>query len=338
LTFALILPYRPGMDRRRFLLASLGVFVAPLPADAQQQRKIWRIGSVLAGSPETTGHIAKAIEASLATAGYVNGRNITLQHQFYPPHPAGAEEVLRAIVPTIDLLVVGGTIGGVAAKKVTTALPTVFLSIGDPVRVGLVSSLAHPGGNMTGVTFEAAAETYGKRLQLLKEILPGLTLAGILRVPGDANIVVAMESLERIAPPLHVTLRSFDIKTVDDLTGAFAMMKSSGVQAVLVVAGAFTYTHGRRIAELALTHRLPSGHAFRETVAAGGLFSLGPDIVAMAPQVAAYVDKIIKGANPGDLPVEQPARYETYINLKTAKALGLTIPPSLLARADQVLE
>jgi putative ABC transport system substrate-binding protein len=327
------------MDRRTFIGSLAGGFLAaPIVGEAQQPGKRWRIGSVLAGSQESTGRVANAIESSLAAAGYIAGRNITLEHRYYRPDPAGADEVLRAVVPAADLLVVGGTIGAVVARKITTVLPTVFLSVGDPVRVGLVSSLAHPGGNMTGVTFEAASETYGKRLQLLKEILPGLTVAGILRVPSDANIVVAMESLERVAPGLGVTILPFDISTVDDLSGVFVRMKSSGVQAVLVVAGAFTYTHGRRIAELAMTQRLPSAHAFRETAAAGGLLSLGPDIVAMAPQVAAYVDKILKGTKPGELPVEQPTTYELIINLKTAKALGLTIPQSLLQRADQVIE
>jgi len=172
---------------------------------------------------------------------------------------------------------VGGTLGAVTAKKIDTVLPTVFLSVGDPVRIGLVSSLAHPGGNMTGVTFEAAAETYGKRLQLLKEIVPTLSVAAVLRVPSDSNVVVAMESLERVAPKLGVSVRPFDVSTAQDLDAAFAKMKSTGIQAVLVVAGAFMYTHGRTIAGLALTNRLPSAHAFRETAAAGGLMSLGPD-------------------------------------------------------------
>jgi ABC-type uncharacterized transport system substrate-binding protein len=326
------------MKRRAFLAAVTALLAAPRGVEAQRGDKLSRIGSVLGGTPQSSGHVAKAIEASLADVGYVVGRSITLEHHFYPGRPADAEEVLRAIVPNIDILIVGGTVGAVAAKKVTTTLPTVFFTVGDPVRVGLVQTLAHPGGNMTGVTFEAAAETYGKRLQLLKEILPGLTVAGILRVPSDANIVVAMESLERVAPKLGVILRPYDIATVDDLSGAFAKMNLGGVQAVLVVAGAFTYTHGRRIAELAISHRLPSAHAFRETVAAGGLISLGPDIVAMAPQVAAYVDKILRGAKPGDLPVEQPARYEMSINLKTARTPGLTLPQSLLLRADQVIE
>jgi putative ABC transport system substrate-binding protein len=228
--------------------------------------------------------------------------------------------------------------GGVAAKQVTTTLPTVFLSVGDPVRIGLVSSLAHPGGNMTGVTFEAAAETYGKRLQLLKEMLPGLTTVGVLRTLGDANTINAMDSLERAAPALRVILRPFDVKGPEGLDGTFATMKTSGVQAAVVIAGALTYAHGRRISELALTHHLPSCHAFRDIVAAGGLISLGPDLVVMMGQVGTYVDKIIKGAKPGDLPVQQPARYEISINLKTAKALGLTIPQSLLLRADEILQ
>lgn len=147
-----------------------------------------------------------------------------------------------------------------------------------------------------------------------------------------------MESLERVAPELRVTLRSYDIKAAEDLTGAFADMKASGVQALVVVAGALTYAHGRRIAELARSQRLPSAHAFRETVAAGGLISLGPDLVAMARQAATYVDKIITGTRPGDLPVEQPSRYEMSLNLRTAKALGLTIPHSIVVRADEVIQ
>src|SRR5262249_30107976 len=236
------------MMRRRTFVAGLGgVLATPYAGEAQQAGTRWRIGSVLAGTPESTGQVAKAIEASLGATGYIAGRNITLEHRFYQPNPAGADEVLRATVPTIDLLIVGGTLGAVTAKKINTALPTVFLSVGDPVRIGLVSSLAHPGGNMTGVTFEAAAETYGKRLQLLKEILPGLTTVGVLRTLGDANTINAMESLERAAPVLRVTLRSFDIKTRDDLDATFAAMKSSGVQALVVVAGALTYALGRQI-------------------------------------------------------------------------------------------
>ena len=327
------------MDRRRFLLTSVAsALVVPLRVEGQQAGKMWRIGSVLVGTPETVGHLNRAIEASLAKAGYVSGRNITLVQQIAPPQPARVEEVLGAIIPTLDLLIVGSTIGGVAAKKITTTLPTVFVSVGDPVRIGLVSSLRNPGGNMTGVTFESAEETYGKRLQLLKEILPGLTTVGVLRTRGDANTINAMESLERAAPVLRVNLRPFDIKTRDDLDRTFAAMKSSGVQALVVVAGGLTYALGRQISELALTYRLPSCHAFTDVVIAGGLVSLGPDLVVVVGQAGDYVDKIIRGTKPGDLPVQQPARYEMAINLKTAKALGLTIPQPLLLRADHVIQ
>ena len=315
------------MDRRAFITVIGGsVLAAPLTSETQQAAKVWRIGSVLVGTPETVGHLDRAIETSLAKVGYVSGRNISLMQQIAPPQPARVEEVLRAIIPAIDLLIVGSTIGGVVAKKITTTLPTVFLSVGDPVRIGLVSSLRHPVGNMTGVTFESAEETYGKRLQLLKEILPSLTTVGVLRTLGDANIINAMESLERAAPVLRVLLRPFDIKTRDDLDTTFAAMKTSGVQALVVVAGGLTYAFGRRISELALRYRLPSCHAFTDVVVVGGLISLGPDLVLVVGQAGDYVDKIIRGANPGDLPVQQPARYEMAINLATAKALGLTIP------------
>jgi putative tryptophan/tyrosine transport system substrate-binding protein len=326
---------------RRRLLTGFVLAWAPLGAAAAQEYKagkMWRIAIVLPGSSDTVGNIANVIEASLANAGYVDGANIRLQRRFYPPDPVGAETVLRAVVPTIDLLIVGGTTGGVVAKKVTTTLPTIFQAVSDPVRLGLVASLAHPGGNMTGVSFEAGAETYGKRLQLLKEIVPGLTVVGVLGAPGDTNMPLAMESLKRVAPSLHVSIRPFEVAAITDVGRAFTMMNRSGVHGVLVVAGVFTYEYGRGIAELALSHRLPSVYAVRETVLAGGLISLGTNIIDMAPLVAVDVDKIIKGANPGDLPVEQPTKFELVINLKTAKALGLTIPPSLVARADQVIE
>lgn len=178
-------------------LLALATVCVPSSPGAQPAGKVWRIGRVLLGTPQAMEHLGKVIESSLAAAGYVHGRNITLAYKVAPPEPAAAEDVLRAMVPTIDLLIVGSTIGAVAARKVTTTLPTVFLSVGDPVRIGLVSSLARPGGNMTGVTFEAASETYGKRLQLLKEIVPGLTTVGVLRTLGDANTAVAMESLTK---------------------------------------------------------------------------------------------------------------------------------------------
>jgi putative tryptophan/tyrosine transport system substrate-binding protein len=191
---------------------------------------------------------------------------------------------------------------------------------------------------MTGVTFEAAGETYAKRLQILKEIALAATSVAVLRGAGDANVPFAMASLEQAAPALGITLLPVDIQSVDDLEGAFMQMTRDDAQALLVIAGSLTFFVSKRIADLALKRKLPSCHAFKETVAAGGLVSLGPDLIAMNRQGADYVDKIIKGFKPADLPVEQPVRYEMHVNLKTAKALGLTIPSSLLARADEVIE
>jgi putative ABC transport system substrate-binding protein len=280
----------------------------------------------------------QALEKGLADLGDVQGRNIELLHRFPGPQPDKVQEVIISLLPQIDLLVVWGTIGGVAAKRVASGVPTVFVSVGAPVEIGLVQSLAHPGGNMTGITFEAAVGTYGKRLQILKEIVPDLKRAAVLRAVGDPNVGFAMTSLEEAAPELGVSLVSVDMKSADDLESAFAKIKNSDVNAVLEIAGALTFTVGTEIVDHALAAHLALCSAFRETVMAGGLVSLGPDFAAMIRQAAAQIDKIIKGAKPADIPVEQPTRYDLYINLKTARLLNLTIPPSLLARADEVIE
>jgi len=328
------------IDRRTFMATSaIVILTAPLAVEAQQQAgKVWRVGDVFAGSAEVSAYLSKALEDRLADRGYVNGRNISLIHQFVPPEPARLEKAIATLISNIDVLVVWGTVSAVAAKKVTGTLPIVFLTVGDPVAIGLAKSLARPGGNMTGVTFEASAETYGKRLQLLKECLPDLRRVAVLRAAGDANISPAMASLEHSAPQLRIQLLPIDVRSADDLKSAFATMTKTQAQGVVVVAGAFTYLNRQQIVELALAHHLPSSLPFKEAVAAGGLVSLGPDLVEMARQGAAYVDKIVRGANPGDLPVEQPTRYELHVNLKTAKALGLTIPQTILIRADQVIE
>jgi putative tryptophan/tyrosine transport system substrate-binding protein len=191
---------------------------------------------------------------------------------------------------------------------------------------------------MTGTTFEAAAQTYGKRLQILKEIVPDLRRAAVLRAVGDPNVGFAMKSLDEAAPKLGVALVPIDIKSTDELESAFTKIKNSEVEGVLAIAGALTFQVGPEIADRALGGHLPLCSAFEETVMAGGLVSLGPDYAAMTRQAAAQIDKIIKGAKPADIPVEQPARYDLYVNLKTAHLLNLTIPPTLVARADEVIE
>jgi putative ABC transport system substrate-binding protein len=325
--------------RRREFVALVGVLATwPVAAPAQESTRTWRVGQVLGGTPETLGHLARTLEHRLAELGYVQGKNLLLITRFAMPQAKAFEEAILSLLPHIDFLVVWSTVGRVAARKLALSVPVVFASVGAPVDIGLVESLARPGGNMTGITFEAASETYGRRLQILKEIMPNLERVAVLRASGDANVRFAMESLDQAAPMLGVTLTWFDIKSGDDLPATIPDMQRRGSEALLVVAGALTYVNGKKIADLALAHHLPSCHAFKETVAEGGLVSLGPDLLAIGGQAASYVDKILRGAKPADLPVQQPARYEVHLNLKTAKSLDITIPPTLLARADEVIE
>jgi putative ABC transport system substrate-binding protein len=327
------------MRRRQFITLLGGAVAWPvIAAQAQQVGRIWRIGHVLAGTPDTFGHVAAAFETRLADLGYVAGQNITIVNRYAAPQPESQEEAITALLPDIDLLVVYGTIGGVAARKLVKTLPVVFMTIAAPVILGLVESLSRPGGNMTGITFEAAEETNAKRLQILREIVPSATRIAVLGARGDPNVGIAMASLQQASPGLGVTLVLVEVTSADGLRSAFDEMKSNRAEALIVIPGSLTYINRRPIADLAIIYQLPSCHAFRETVAVGGLVSLGPDIVAMTAQGAAYVDKIIHGAKPAELPVQQPVRYELHVNLKTAKALGLTVPPTLLARADQVIE
>jgi putative tryptophan/tyrosine transport system substrate-binding protein len=327
------------MNRRDFMGAICGAaLMSPSVAHAQPPGKVWRIADVFPSTPERASYLTQALEQSLADLGDVQGRNILLSQQFAGPQLDKVRDVIASLLSEIDLFVVRGTIGGVAAKELAGNVPTVFISVGAPVEIGLVQSLAHPGGNMTGITFEAATETYGKRLQILKEIAPDLERVAIIRAVGDPNVGFAMKSLERAASELNVTLVPIEIKLTSELDAAFTKIRNSKVQGLLAIAGALTFTVGAEIADRALATHLPFCSAFRETVIAGGLVSLGPDQVATTHQAATQVDKIIKGASPADIPVEQPTRSDLYVNLKTARSLNLTMPPSLLARADEVIE
>ena len=329
------------MQRREFIGLVGGAAAWPLAVTwpsssiAEGTNKVWRVGVLPGSNGEGS---ARVLERSLGDLGYVRDKNIVLVVLFAEPNPQNTEDAIRSVLPTSDLLVVAGTLGGVAAKKLVTTKPVIFVSVGAPVDIGLVESLARPGGNMTGITFEAATETYAKRLQLLKEIMPELSRVAVLQAKGDPNVKFAMTSLEAAAPLLDAQLLPVAVGSPNELAGAFEEMKRSQSEALIVIAGLFTIINTRQIADLALTHRLPSCHPFKETVAMGGLIGLGPDIGEMWRQAAGFVDKIIRGAQPRDLPVQQPTRYELAVNLKTAKELGLVLPPSILARADHVIE
>jgi putative ABC transport system substrate-binding protein len=323
------------MRRRDFIGVIYGAaLVLPFEAAAQQPGKVWRIGHVLVTPPERGGIFAQALERSLADLGYVQGRNIVLLNRFAGSQPNKIEEAIISLLPQVDLLVVWGE-AAIAAKKMAGGVPTVFISIGFPVELGLVQSLAHPSGNMTGITAEAALETPGKRLQILKEIIPDVKRVAVLGVAGEN---IGAENLESAARELGLTLIRVNIKSADDLEGAFADMKKSRAEALFVNRTSLTANLGKQIADLALAAHFPSCYPFRTAVLAGGLVSLDPDRLAMTRPAAAQIDKIIKGTSPADIPVEQPTRFELYINSKTARFLNLAIPPSLLALADEVLE
>jgi putative tryptophan/tyrosine transport system substrate-binding protein len=324
------------MKRRSFIILLGGVVAWPHRAKAQGIQKAWRIGHIFPAAPSVVGHFADAFERGMVDRGYSPGRNLIVTRRF--PEPSHVEDAVRELLPETDVLVTWTTMGGVAAKKLATTIPVVFLAVGAPVDIGLVQSLNHPGGNMTGVTFEAAIETYAKRLQILTQIVPNLERVAVLRTIGDPNVTFAMKSVVQAAPALKVSLQLIDIKTADELPNAFEMMKSLKAQALLVISSAVTYGASKQIAELAFANHLPSCSPFREEVVAGGLVSLGPDMEVMAGQGAALVNKIIKGAKPSELPVEQPSRYEMFVNIITAKTFGLILPETFLSRADQVIE
>jgi putative tryptophan/tyrosine transport system substrate-binding protein len=323
--------------RRREIIGLLGggAIAWSVPAPAQQPGKTIRLVYLDSRSRLNT---VEGLLSGLRDLGYVDGKNISLVRQQIDAWTV--TEIRAAILdllPNVDIFVVSGTVGGVAAKSVPSNIPVVFISVGAPVDIGLVKSLAQPGGNMTGVTFEAASETYAKRFQILKEILPSLSRLAVIGAKDDPNFPFAMVSLSKSAPQMSVAVTPMEINSGDELPRVFEEMKQTGVEALLVVSGSLTYEHSKKIADLALMNRLPSCHGFKEAVAAGGLVSLGPDLVTLGRQGARLVDKILKGDRPADIPVEQPAKYLMNINLKTAKFLGLNIPPTLLALADEVI-
>lgn len=325
------------MKRREFITVLIGATTWPLAVEAEVfNQRVWRVGHVFPAAPSEVGHFADAFEQRMRDLGYLPGRNLIVVRRF--PEPKSVEDAIRELLPDIDVLVSWTTFGSIAAKKLATAIPVVFLAVGAPVDIGLVQSLNRPGGNMTGVTFEAAIDTYAKRLQILTQVVPALERVAVLRTIGDPNVTFAMKSVMQAAPELKVNLQLIDIKAADELPKAFEKMVSLKAQALLVISSAVTYGASKQIAELAFTHHLPSCSPFREQAVAGGLVSLGPDMEVMAKQGADLVDKIIKGAKPSDLPVEEPTRYEIFVNVRAAKAFGLTLSPTLLGRADELIE
>jgi putative ABC transport system substrate-binding protein len=328
-------------ERRKILKA-----FAALPAlpwlncsHAQPPSTGGRIGIVAAGTRESTRHQFAAFEDGLRELGYVSGKSIALDYAFadgkFERLPALANEAVRR---KPNVLLAQSTPAATAAKAATAEIPIVIVSIADPVGAGLVSNLARPGGNVTGIT-NITAELAGKRLAILKEVLPRLSRLAVIINPDDPNAKVQLANVEEAARSLGIQSRTvLALRKPDDLEGVFAAAVKARAEGAIRMVDPLGAVLRNRFAELATQHRIPVIYPFREDTEAGGLISYGTDLTAQYKRAATYIDKILKGTKAGDLPVEQPTKFELLINRKTANALGLTIPQSLLISADKVIE
>ena len=326
------------MRRREFITFLGGAAVSwPLAADAQQTAKVARIGFLGSTFASNWASQVEAFRSGLRDLGYVEGENIAIEFRWagerYDQLADLAAELVRQ---KVDVLVTFGTPGSLVAKRATTTIPIVMVHSGDAVAAGIVASLARPRGNLTGMTY-FVPELMGKRVEWLKELIPSITQVAIPVKPDNPFFGTAIHSLEISAKSLNVSFQQFEVRAPNDFADAFAAMAKNGVEAVVVLEDAVFVSNARAIADLAAKHRLPSA-GFNEFAEAGGLIGYGVDFFEMYRRAGGFVDKILKGAKPADIPVEQATKFEAVINLKTARALGLNVPPMLLARADQVIE
>jgi putative tryptophan/tyrosine transport system substrate-binding protein len=332
--------HHPGMDRRRFLLSSVaGAFAAPLGAGAQQAEKVYRVGILSPGDvPDPPVATApNLVPRHLRELGYVDGRNLVLQRRFAGGKidrlPSLARELVR--LPA-DVIVTAGAEATQAAGEATTTVPIVMVVGSDPVARGWVASLSRPGGNITGVTVVAETFLAAKRVELIREAVPGAARIAVLSVGGSGSRLQVQEA-QKAASALRVKLVVIEVPDID-YDRAFSTMLAERADALFVVMSPILTRDRKQIIDRAAKYRLPAIYEWREHVEVGGLMSYGSSLIELSRRVATYVDRILKGAKPGDLPIEQPTKFELVINLKTAKTLGLTMPPSLLLRADQVIE
>ena len=322
------------------LVALLAVFLlaTPLAAEGQAPAKVPRIGFLSSRSLADSTHLLESLRQGLRELGYVEGHTIAIEYRSAEGRPerlpALAAELVRL---KVDVIVTTGPPAPEAAKEATSTIPIVFAVVGDPVAVGLVASLARPGGNITG-SASIAAELVGKQLELLKEAAPKVSRVAVLQNPDHPGHPAQLRQAEGAARALGVQLHIAQARTPREIDAAFAAMRSQRVGGVLVLRDGLFLAQQTQIVALAAKSRLPAVYGERGQAEAGGLMAYGANVLLMYRRAATYVDKILKGAKPADLPVEQPTRFELVINLKTAKALGLTIPQSLLGRADELIQ
>ena len=330
------------VERRVFVVGTLALLAAPLAAQAQAAWKVPRIGYLAGGWPSDPPNPAgQAFREGLQELGYVEGRNILLERRFaggrVDRYPDLVAELVRL---PVDVIVAPGTAAAQAARRATATIPIVIVLAGNPVGDGLITSLARPGGNVTGTT-SVSAEIAGKYLELLREAVPAVSRVAVLWNPLTPPHTMHVKETEAAARTLGLTVQPVSVRRPDEIPGAFATMSRVRADGLIVLSDPMfdgSYRERMRIVELVAKNRLPTIYSIRELAQTGGLMSYGPSQPALFRRTATYVDKILKGAKPADLPVEQPTKFELAINLKTAKALGLTIPPAVLARADEIIQ
>jgi putative ABC transport system substrate-binding protein len=327
------------MTKKFFCIVSCAMlFALCLSAQAQQPARIHRIGILIPTSESNLSARVETFRQRLRELGYVEGKNIFIEYRYADGKlerlPDLADELVRL---KVDVIVTPGGSAILAAKKASATIPMVFAAAPDPVGSGLVSSLARPGGNITGLSM-MAPDLEGKRLELLKEAFPKAARVAFLRDRSGARGNLAVTEMEAAAKALGLKLLSLEVRSLDEFEGAFARAKKERAQALITSTGGLINTQQRRVLDFAAKNRLPAIYHYSDFVEAGGLMSYGPDNRDLWRRAADFVDKILKGTKPADLPVEQPTKFEFIVNLKSAKQIGLTIPPNVLVRADQVLK
>jgi putative ABC transport system substrate-binding protein len=321
------------------LVLLIGLLVAPFATEAQQSGRVYRVGYLSTPTRESVEHGLAAFLRTLRELGWIEGQNLIIEYRWAEGNverlPALAAELVRR---KVDVIVAPAGSAALAAKNATSSIPIVMIFASDPVEMGLVASLRRPGGNITGTTFTPGPEIFGKQLQILKEAVPHASRVAVLSNPADPSFALQVRQVEATARSLGIRLQHVEARGPEEFDSAFAAMARERADALLVTGTSTFLAHRTRLAELAVKGRLPTMHSFRESVEAGGLMAYAVNMADFVGRSAVYVDKILKGAKPADLPIEQPTKFELIINLKAAKALGITVPQALVLRADEVIQ
>jgi putative ABC transport system substrate-binding protein len=327
-------------SRRAFIRTVAGSLLGvQAVASAQQPGRVYRLGYLSQPTRESVAQVLDAFLKKLRDLGWVDGRNLIIEYRWADGDagrlPGLAAELVRA---KVDVIVAPAGAAAIAAKKATSTIPIVMIFAIDPIELGLVTNLRNPGGNVTGTTFAVSREIYGKQLQLLKEAVPHASRVALLENPADPGWSIQHREVEAAAQAMGLRLQRATARGPEEFDAAFAAMGREQANALYVSSSSLWIVHRKELAELALKYRLPTMFNYREMVEAGGLMAYAVNMSDFIGRAAVYVDKILRGANPADLPIEQPTKFELVINLKTVRALGLTIPPALVQRADDVIQ